>query len=115
MSLLSDDICWCSDSTRCDKVECFRHMGNLTSPSEPYMYTHAALMGTTDCPYFKEEKDQEESEEELYVLTPWGCLVGVLLDYGIEVSHIKGRVGEHIVEDFMEAMEKAGYVSKGDK
>ena len=66
---------------------------------------------TTDCPYCEEEEDEEENDEK-YVLTPWGCLYGVLLDYGIDVSHIKGRVGEHIVEDFMEAMEKAGYISK---
>ena len=86
-------------------------MTNRMHQSELGVFTSASLMGTTDCPYFEEEKDEEENDEK-YVLTPWGCLYGVLLDYGIDVSHIKGRVGEHIVEDFMEAMEKAGYISK---
>ena len=50
--------------------------------------------------------------EENYVLTEWGCLASVLIEYGINVSHITGRVGAHIVEDFMDAMCNAGYVSK---
>lgn len=50
--------------------------------------------------------------EEKYVLSEWGCLASVLDEYGIDVSHITGRVGAHIVEDFMDAMCNAGYVSK---
>ncbi len=50
--------------------------------------------------------------EETYVLREWGCLMSVLMEYGIDVSHITGRIGEHIVEDFMAAMCDAGYVSK---
>ena len=50
--------------------------------------------------------------EESYVLSEWGCLASVLEEYGIDVSHITGRVGAHIVEDFMDAMCNAGYVSK---
>lgn len=50
--------------------------------------------------------------EENYVLSEWGCLASVLSEYGIDVSHITGRVGAHIVEDFMDAMCNAGYVSK---
>lgn len=50
--------------------------------------------------------------EEKYVLSEWGCLSIVLMEYGIDISHITGRVGEHIVEDFMAAMCDAGYVSK---
>ena len=53
--------------------------------------------------------------EEKYVLTPWGCLYGTLLDYGINVDHIPGKVGEHMVEDFMEAMVKAGHVAKAEE
>ena len=53
-------------------------------------------------------------EEEMYVLTPWGCLYSVLTDYNIPVDSVPGRVGEHIVEDFMEAMAKAGYVAKAE-
>lgn len=51
-------------------------------------------------------------EEEMFVLTPWGCLSSVLDDYGIDTSHIKDKVRNHIVEDFMDTMVNAGYVSK---
>lgn len=50
--------------------------------------------------------------EENYVLSEWGCLASVLDEYGIDVSHITGRVGRHIVEDFMDAMCNVGYVTK---
>lgn len=50
------------------------------------------------------------SDDERYVLTPWGCLASVLSDYKIDVSGISGKVGEHIVEDFMDAMERMGHV-----
>ena len=113
MSFYENYFSWCSDSERCGKVECFRHKSNL-SQLEPYTFNQAAFMGTVDCPYFEEGKD-EEDEEEKYVITPWGCLVGTLLDYGVDVSHFTGRVGEHIVEDFMEAMEKAGYITKSEE
>jgi len=57
-------------------------------------------------------KHEEDDENVKYRLTEWGCLYAVLMDYGIDVSHISGRVGKHIVEDFLEAMETAGYISK---
>lgn len=47
-----------------------------------------------------------------YELTEWGCLYGVLTEYGIDVSHITARVRAHIVEDFMDSLCKAGYVEK---
>ena len=50
------------------------------------------------------------NDEGGYVLTPWGGLAAVLSDYRIDVSDISGKVGEHIVEDFMECMEKMGHV-----
>ena len=50
--------------------------------------------------------------EENFVLSEWGCLSSTLAEYGIDVSHITGRVGAHIVEDFMDAMCKAGYAKK---
>lgn len=53
-------------------------------------------------------------EEERYMITEWGCLYLVLMDYGIDVSHITGAVGKHMVEDFMESMVKAGYVAKAE-
>lgn len=51
-------------------------------------------------------------EEVVYVLTPWGCLMGVLMDYGIDISHITTKMGEHMVNDFLQSMEKAGYIGK---
>lgn len=58
-------------------------------------------------------RDTETVEaEEDYVLTPWGCLESTLRDYGIDTSHITGRMGEHLVEDFMEAMVVSGHVGK---
>lgn len=54
----------------------------------------------------------EESTNEKYVLTPWGCLYATLIDYGVDVSHITGTIGGHLVDDFMDAMVKAGYLDK---
>lgn len=51
-------------------------------------------------------------DEEKYTFTPWGCLCAVLTDYGFDVDRVSGKVGEHIVEDFMDLMEVCGYVSK---
>lgn len=55
-----------------------------------------------------------EDEEERYVLTPWGCLYGTLLEYNIDLDYVSGTVGNHIVEDFMDAMMRAGYVVNGE-
>ena len=57
-------------------------------------------------------EDVFDEDDEHYVLTPWGCLVCVLEDYNIDTNHITGRMGEHIVDDFMKLMESAGYVAK---
>ena len=56
-------------------------------------------------------KDEIKEEEERYTLTPWGCLYAVLTDYKIECNDRSGKVGEHIVYDFMDLMQKCGYVS----
>lgn len=58
----------------------------------------------------------EKSEEKLR-LTPMGCLYAVLLDYVgpdhlLDIRKIQGRVGEHIVEDFMDAMVKFGHLER---
>ncbi len=55
---------------------------------------------------------EKKTAEERYVISEWGCLCTTLEEYGIDVSHITGRVGAHIVEDFMDAMCNAGYVSE---
>ena len=54
----------------------------------------------------------EERDDEKYMLTPWGCLYATLLDYGVDLSHISGRVGTHIVEDFMETLTTIGYIGR---
>lgn len=56
-----------------------------------------------------------DEDDEKYRLTEWGCLLVVLSDYGIDVTNIPGRVGKHIVEDFMELMRKAGYIAERDE
>ena len=59
--------------------------------------------------------EMEFNDDTEFVLTEWECLMMVLSDYGIDVSHIPGRVGKHIVEDFMELMVKLGYVGKKEE
>ena len=59
----------------------------------------------------------EKTSEEKYTLTPMGCLYAVLLDYVgpdhlLDIRKIQGRVGEHIVEDFMDALVMAGHLVK---
>ena len=59
----------------------------------------------------------EKKSEDKYRLTPMGCLYAVLLDYVgpdhlLDIRKIQGRVGEHIVEDFMDAMVRAGYLGR---
>lgn len=61
------------------------------------------------------ENIDANDDDERYVLTPWGCLYATLREYGIDLSHITGRVGEHIVEDFMETMVRAGHVLKAEE
>ena len=63
--------------------------------------------------YMEDTINNINDENEKYVLTEWGCLYLTLLDYGIDASHIPSKVGKHIVEDFMEMMEQAGYVKRG--
>lgn len=52
------------------------------------------------------------NEEERHTLTPWGCLYATFLDYNIDLSSVSGKMGEHIVEDFMELMSKCGYIRR---
>lgn len=59
--------------------------------------------------------DEEADDEVKYVLTEWGCLSCVLTDYGFDTHRISGKVGRHIVEDFMELMCNAGHVIKNSE
>lgn len=61
-----------------------------------------------------------KKSEEKFQLTPMGCLYVVLKDYAgedgmLNVNKIQGRYGEHIVDDFMDAMVKAGHVGRAEK
>lgn len=75
-------------------------------------YKDASLPDEENKEYYEDANLPDEEDDEKYMLTPWGCLFGVLIDYGINVSHISGRIGEHIVDDFMDAMVKCGYIEK---
>ena len=60
----------------------------------------------------------KKSEEKLR-LTPMGCLYAVLLDYVgpdhlLDIRKIQGRVGEHIVDDLFDALERQGYLERKD-
>lgn len=57
-------------------------------------------------------KENLEEDDEIYQVTPWGILWSILDDYNIDTSHIKGKVGSHIIEDFMESMKNAGYIKE---
>ena len=56
----------------------------------------------------------EEDENAEYTFTPWGCLSFILEEYGVDITGITGKIGVHLVEDFMELMEKCGHVKKGE-
>lgn len=57
-----------------------------------------------------------EDDGERYVLTKMGCLVVTLNSYGFDIpDYITGAIGDHIVDDFMEAMQLAGYVAKREE
>lgn len=48
----NSDICWCSDSVRCENTECFRHLTNKNDGER--IFTCGSLMGTKYCPRHKE-------------------------------------------------------------
>ena len=60
--------------------------------------------------YENRGKENNPSEEEKFTLTEWGCLVATLTDYGVDTSNITARVGQHMVEDFLNLMVRCGYI-----
>ena len=58
------------------------------------------------------ERGYLEEESEEHCLTPWGCLLAILSDYGIEIEGIAGKAGEHIVDDFMDLLIENGYAEE---
>lgn len=61
-----------------------------------------------------QNNDEIYDDDVKFVLSEWGCLSSVLTDYGVDVSHVTGKIGEHIVEDFMELMVKCGYIGRAE-
>lgn len=60
------------------------------------------------------DNDENYDDDVKFVLSEWGCLSSVLTDYGVDVSRVTGKIGEHIVEDFMELMVKCGYIWRAE-
>lgn len=61
-----------------------------------------------------QNKEEIFDDDAKFVLTEWGCLSSVLTDYGVDVSRVTGKIGEHIVGDFMELMVKCGYIGRAE-
>lgn len=64
------------------------------------------------CNIEEECTDEEVDDDAPLRLTEWACLALVLKDYGVYIDEIPGRIGKHIVEDFMADMCKQGYVAR---
>ena len=56
--------------------------------------------------------EEEIDDETVIILTEWGCLSCVLSDYNIDFSHITPKMGSHMVQDFLELLERCGYIKK---
>lgn len=61
-----------------------------------------------------------KAEDVEFRLTPMGCLYAVLLDYVgedhlLDIRKIRGNVGRHIVEDFLDAMIRTGHLAKTEE
>ena len=50
------DICWCADSIRCTKTDCFRHLTNKND--EERIFTCGSLMGSEYCLLDKDKEDE---------------------------------------------------------
>ena len=50
------------------------------------------------------------SRTEEYRLTPWGCLSVIFDDYGVDYSCVTPAIGKHLVEDFLNLMERVGHL-----
>lgn len=53
-----------------------------------------------------------EDENEVFTLSEYGCLRVVCEDYGIDVSHITPKMGEHFFDDLMQLLCKCGHVGR---
>lgn len=53
-------------------------------------------------------------DDEVWRLTPWGCMSSVLQGYGFDPERLTSTMGKHMVEDFMKAMVNAGHIRKAE-
>ena len=56
-----------------------------------------------------EAVEANEEDNATYRLTTWGCLHSVLEDYGIDISNITPKIGQHMVDDFFNLLYINGY------
>ena len=56
-------------------------------------------------------KNQNE-DDEIWRLTPWGCMYAVLKDYGYNPEMLTPKMGEHMVEDLMNLLITQGLASR---
>lgn len=61
-----------------------------------------------------QNNDEIYDDDDKFVLTEWGCLSSVLTDYGVDISRVTGKIGKHIVEDFLELMCECGYIGRAE-
>ena len=51
------DICWCADSIRCNKTDCFRHLTNKDDSER--IFTCGSLMGSEYCQLGEDGGDEQ--------------------------------------------------------
>ena len=56
--MFESDICWCSDSLRCLKTDCFRHLSNKDDGER--IFTCGSLMGSEYCLLHEDGEDEKE-------------------------------------------------------
>lgn len=109
------------DSVDCKHINLAANVCGYTPVSLGKIIKDGALSGIKDIHRQSIDRQIERKlekvkadDEERYILSEWGCLLLTLNDYGINIDKIPGRVGKHIVEDFMELMCKAGYIVRNE-
>ena len=56
---------------------------------------------------------QNENKPEV-MLSIFGCILAIADDYGINMSHITPKIGEHMADDLMDLLCKQGYLTKAE-
>ena len=60
-------------------------------------------------------QEMMNNDDKKWGITPWGCMYAVLQEYGFNPELLTPKIGEHMVEDFMAMMVKAGIVAEKEK